>query len=364
MLDITALLAPVSEELPAGVDLRATGNNTYLQLREARLAARQQEYEALRSEEPAVKDLRHWHTIIELAPGTLQRSSKDLTVACWLIEALTRVEGFKGLQLGLELLHGLVEAYWEDFYPQLDEEGVATRLAPFVGLNGEYSEGTLITPVNSIVLTKGNRFSVAAWQYQQSLNYASATTDSNVSHATSEDFLTLDKIKEAVLETPRAHLDEMQATIENCLSRYKALTTLLSERCESQYNLPTSNIQQALTFNLETVQAFQRMLQPLNQPASREATQEGEPHAIAQTISSKQQAFNSLLEIAEFFRQHEPQSPVPYLLEQAVRWGNLPLPDLLAQLVPDPRVLGFSLQLLGAKNNYQQASDGERYEEN
>jgi type VI secretion system protein ImpA len=107
-----------------------------------------------------------------------------------------------------------------------------------------------------------------------------------------------------------------------------------------------------------------RMLQPLNQSTSREATQEGEPHTIAQAISSKQQAFNTLLEIAEFFRQHEPQSPVPCLLEQAVRWGNLPLPDLLAQLVPDPRVLGFSLQLIGVKNVHPSTGDNEQYEEN
>ena len=43
-----------------------------------------------------------------------------------------------------------------------------------------------------------------------------------------------------------------------------------------------------------------------------------------------------LQEIAEYFRRTEPHSPIPYSLEQAVRWGRTPLPELLEELIPDP----------------------------
>ena len=40
-------------------------------------------------------------------------------------------------------------------------------------------------------------------------------------------------------------------------------------------------------------------------------------------------------ELAEYFKQTEPHSPVSYALEQAVRWGRMSLPELLAELMPE-----------------------------
>jgi type VI secretion system protein ImpA len=44
------------------------------------------------------------------------------------------------------------------------------------------------------------------------------------------------------------------------------------------------------------------------------------------------------MKVAEFFRRTEPHSPVSYALEQAVRWGRMPLPDLIKDLVSDDTV--------------------------
>ena len=45
--------------------------------------------------------------------------------------------------------------------------------------------------------------------------------------------------------------------------------------------------------------------------------------------------FRTLERVADFFRQTEPHSPLAYALNQAVRWGRMPLPDLLTELIPD-----------------------------
>ena len=57
--------------------------------------------------------------------------------------------------------------------------------------------------------------------------------------------------------------------------------------------------------------------------------------ARAGRIQSREDAFRSLLQVAEFFKRTEPHSPISYALEQAVRWGRMPLPDLLAELIPE-----------------------------
>lgn len=52
-------------------------------------------------------------------------------------------------------------------------------------------------------------------------------------------------------------------------------------------------------------------------------------------IRSRAEAFESLAEVADFLARTEPHSPVSYLLRRAIRWGNLPLPELLAELLED-----------------------------
>lgn len=46
-------------------------------------------------------------------------------------------------------------------------------------------------------------------------------------------------------------------------------------------------------------------------------------------------AFHLLQEIADYFRQSEPHSPVSYLIEKAIRWGYLPMPDLIKTMTEE-----------------------------
>jgi type VI secretion system protein ImpA len=52
-------------------------------------------------------------------------------------------------------------------------------------------------------------------------------------------------------------------------------------------------------------------------------------------LVTRDDALNALLQVADYFRRTEPHSPVSYSLEQAVRWGRMSLPELLAELIPD-----------------------------
>jgi len=49
----------------------------------------------------------------------------------------------------------------------------------------------------------------------------------------------------------------------------------------------------------------------------------------------REQAFKTLLQLADYFRRTEPHSPLSYTIEQAVRWGRMPLPDLLDEIIQE-----------------------------
>ncbi len=62
-------------------------------------------------------------------------------------------------------------------------------------------------------------------------------------------------------------------------------------------------------------------------------------------------ALNRLAAVAEFFRQTEPHSPVSYLVQRAVQWGQMPLEDWLREVISDEAVLTRVRETLGLKDH-------------
>src|SRR3712207_6515693 len=115
VIDIEALLQPISPEKPAGESLQYSG--LYDEIREARraddmLAQGQWQHE------PKLADYRK---VIGLAIPALTSETKDLQISVWLSEALTREHGFVGLRDSLTLLRRLQEDFWETLHPEIDE---------------------------------------------------------------------------------------------------------------------------------------------------------------------------------------------------------------------------------------------------
>jgi type VI secretion system protein ImpA len=56
-----------------------------------------------------------------------------------------------------------------------------------------------------------------------------------------------------------------------------------------------------------------------------------------------------LVEIADYFRRTEPNSPLSYTLQDAVRRARLSWPELLAELVADEKARDSILNSLGIR---------------
>ncbi|MGH7102062.1 MAG: type VI secretion system protein TssA, partial [Acetobacteraceae bacterium] len=170
--DLDALLAPIAGETAAGADLRQdfSPQSTYFRLRDARAEARAAERAA--ESDPTLEGAppAQWRSIREISVKALAERTKDLEIAAWLSESLVRSDGLAGLAAGALLMRGLVERYWESgLYPAADEEGLATRVAPVTGLNGEGGDGTLIQPLRKFTLfRRRDGTPLAYWQYEQS----------------------------------------------------------------------------------------------------------------------------------------------------------------------------------------------------
>jgi len=342
-IDINKLLEPIAEDNPVGSDIRddQKPDSIYQQIKQARMSARAAERSNMydKNNNEAIE---HWRNISLLAPEIITNHSKDLEISSWYIEAQVRLNGFQGLRSCLMLTRELIEQYWDSIYPLPDEDGMLIRVAPLAGLNGEGAEGVLMAPIRNIPITEGDQpgpFSY--WQYQQARDVQKITDPDVRSENAAKNGFSLDDIETAVNQSSEEFYVDLRNTITNCISEYKKISQLLDERCESHEAPPTSNMIAVLEQCLGAVNHIGKHKFPVEIQEQTEAgadtgnTNGGKAVGNAGPITSREVAFQQLHAISEFFLKTEPHSPIPYVLAKAVKWGNMPLNELIGELIPD-----------------------------
>lgn len=372
VIDPEHLLQPVSAEFPAGEDLREDRSpaSTYYSLKDARNNARATERSSLFDDD--VDLLKPWRTVVDLAPDILLHKSKDLEVACWFTEGLIRLHGVAGLRDGFRLIHGLIRDFWQDLYPMPDEDGLDTKLAPLTGLNGDGGEGTLMAPIRNMAITNAGNFgSFNLWQYQKARDNAKLTDDDERASRTGLLGFSLQDIEHTVHEAPAEFYTDMIATLEETLADYKELHSLLRSH-SGQHAPPSSNISALLDEVLRTVRFLSKdKLQSLqaqfseqaeDQPVAGDTAQQhqsdSDQRIRAGALVHREDALRQLQEVADYFRIHEPHTPLAPGIERLVRWGRMTVAELMMELLPEESSRGFFSQLTGLKLD---GSDARRY---
>ncbi len=109
--------------------------------------------------------------------------------------------------------------------------------------------------------------------------------------------------------------------------------------------------------NIRTVAADKLASAAEGEEAPESAGEAGGPAAdgkgasfgVSGQISSREEAFRVLVKIADYFKKAEPTSPVPILLDYAVRLGKKPFTDLILELVSDDSVREEVYRRIGAR---------------
>ena len=357
LFDLDQILTPIDGEVNTGVDVRldASPTSLYQTIKLARSSARAAERNSIHDGNTSEAD-EHWRTIRTNAPNILLNQSKDLEIACWLTESALRANGFQGLRDGFSIIHGLVENFWDNLHPMPDEDGLETRVACLAGLNGEGAEGVLIAPIRKTIITGGNSVGpFTYWEYQQALE-CQKLPDEKAKQAKIEKLgFSLDNIETAVRETDNQFYEDMRDDLNVAIEQYRKASTLLDEHCGAFDAPPTRTILEVLEDCLGAINHLARdKLAIQEEPVENEETVETEDGTPAATkagvpaqINNREAAFKQLHEIAEFFRKTEPHSPVSYVLQKAVKWGQMPLNELILELIPDSSSRSHYSELTG-----------------
>ena len=351
-VDLEALAAPVEDGVGPDPRLGGPAGALYLGLKDARGDARDAERQAMVAQDAETTvleaGLRWWRRVAEFAVELLAGHAKDLEVAGWLTEAWLREDGFAGLARGLDLMSVLVERFWNaGLWPAAEEgEAAEDRLAPLFGLLGRDGVSALLQPVRMLPLASSGGIGVALWDLELAQQPAPRAEDADsrerLQALRAERIEALEQVirrtAPAALRSTHRAASEAQAALARLIDTVDAATGV--GRFGSQLAAPLIAVREALETRVGSLLGPEADggAQAALDDASLASTGPG-PAAASSSSSSPARdragAFAAVLEAAEFFDRSEPQSLVGRSLREVVRRAQLPLDDLLAELLPE-----------------------------
>jgi type VI secretion system protein ImpA len=304
------LLEPITTDQPCGENLEETLLASFDAFR---LFGRSQPLE------PAPE----WGDVRDQSLGALRRS-KDLRVLAHLGSAALRTDGLPAFCDTLVAASHWLETYWPGIYPLVDEDAVVRRNA----LNNFADHAAVVDGLRRVSLVTSRqhgRFSLRDVELASGQLQAS-NGDVVPDHA---------RIDAAFKEMP---LDELTALAQSATSALAAIGRIDARMREEAGTEATPGLESLATQlkKIDRVLRTQLAARPDGVPIEREPDGDHapQPGGVVGPIRSRQDATRALDAVANFFRQTEPSSPVPLLLERAKRLVAMSFLEVIEEIAP------------------------------
>lgn len=217
------ILNPISGDNPCGDDLRYAP--VYDQIKEAR----REEDDVAQGVWQRARKVADWGQVVKLASEAIAKKSKDLQLAAWLTEGLVYRDGFVGLRDGLGLIRSLLDQYWDNLYPELEDGDSEMRSVPL-----SYIVGKVDVAMRKVPLTPAG---VSWTEYKDSLTIpseeeASSNGQKREARADAENAgkVMPEEVDSALKATPSTHFDELGETLTSIRDELDTLDSLCNEK--------------------------------------------------------------------------------------------------------------------------------------
>lgn len=390
-----SLVQPISDDAICGEYLK--GNKTlYRALRnhynQAQSSYRQlmESPDAAGDDELVEQNIENWNALAKVCRACLIEDAKDVEIFGWFISAqLFSRNPLVNMQLAMGDLAQVIDSYWDDLQPKPpveklksdDEAGRAKewaefKIKPMWQLAGE-SEGTgilampllnlpLIGTINYTQFYSAERSGTLEDLKSQAASFFSGEREDITEriHALAAIEADIKRIETLVNEKCTlvgAKTISFQFLLKSVNNLLNAIKFLLADSFQTWPLDASVNESQNPVLNRDSNDQSIDLASDLSEisqaqetvPSSVEKPVQGQSQAPLQgaALANRDQAFTELRKISEFFQRTEPHSPVHMLLERAIRWGYMPLPELLAEMVGEnDQVMGRISQMAGLES--------------
>jgi len=326
-VDASSMLRSLGDDSPCGQNLEYDAE--FLQMEEAARVQPKQEFANADTGTRLTIDGQgaNWLDVRRLAESLFQRT-RDLRVATYYTRALLHTEGFAGLPVGLNLIHGLLNAQWAHVHPQLDPDDGndptmrVNALTPLVAADAVLedlraawlvkSRQTGILTVRDIEVAQGRLAPRAGEQ---------AFSEAQVAGMLGE-ALALDST--------------IGQSVQESVSLIEKLSSLLQDKVGAEAALDFKPLQSMLQVVSRALPAGSAAGNPLPATAAAEILA-GPAVAVARPgeIASRQDVMTTLERLIQYLEHNEPSSPAQLLLRRAQRVMNMNFLEAMNELAPD-----------------------------
>lgn len=302
----------------------------------------------------------NWPKVRDLCDDALKTKSKDMQIANWHTEALTKLAGFDGLARGLSVLNSLVTDYWEFCYPTYDPNDLDERAGKIEWLNAN-----LPLSVRSIPLTRADTgaYPWLKWEESRAVENQGLKNADAKARAIAEGKLSGELFDKAVANSGREYYEALFAQVTQAAAVFKTFEA----NVDKAFGRDAPGLKDLREAIQDCADLVERTYRKLGGQAEAEPSNEFEPEGLAMqesveatqniavvsvgAIRTRADAVRALRDVSKYFRQNEPHSPVSLLAERAAKWAEMPLEHWLATVIKDGGTLAQLKDLLDIPNN-------------
>ena len=308
----------------------------------------------------------NWAGLSSSLIDVFSNSSRDIELIGWFISAqLIEDKSAQALAMTFEWLSELVENHWESLQPILPDSKLSTtteteqlteicqfKAKAFFQLLGDSEESSLLYGPFLMFPLVG---SITFYQYQSAERKGKLQALKTIANSLSEERAIiqqkLDGLNRAVtaIEALSHHVQQRTQAVQVMAPNFNFISSLILKvekaiefltGIKAVTSATATDVPQIENAVVENSKQPEMSVTGASQPVMNSATLVNVAQDLSQTAATNSMnrniAFHQLREISNYFRESEPHSPVSFLLEKAIRWGGMSLPELLTEMVTEP----------------------------
>ncbi|MDB5447574.1 MAG: type secretion-associated protein ImpA family, partial [Phenylobacterium sp.] len=317
-LDLEQLIAPVSEDEPAGPDLAY--DNDRMEIEQTFEIEVSIDASGVAAEIGEVD----WRRVIDKIAAQ-SRQTKDIWLPVYLCRAGARSGSLETVEIGAQYLAALLEDFWPTLHPQLDEYGFQGRKGPCDSLTGIPQ---FLGPLRRITLLRHARLG----------DYSGADFERFRAGGEAEEGYGM--FRAALEDVGEDGLREILGRVDTISEAIKRADTVLTANAEDGGGTNFRPTYVALTQIKRSVEAFLTSAPQAEPEAETEegAAADGAPRSggerLSGRIESRDDVVRALDALSDYYRRREPAHPAPILLQRAREWVSLDFMQILADIAP------------------------------
>lgn len=339
-LSAEILLAPVTEDDPCGPDLEFDADFGALNRAAEGKPERQSGSAVIPAEDP------DWREVESQAEALLRRT-RDLRVLVHYAHARLHRQGLVGFAAAVAMASELLAAQWDGVHPRLDPEDDNDPIGRKNALAALAHPRIVMRQIRGITLANARgaqltwrQISLAAGRIQPE------KTDPKV---------TVDQVRGAFADSDRDTVFALRAAADGAASALRAINATFDDRAGHGSGPDFDDLGKLLREIRDFIDQYgptpdvaQTAPEPEAEPAEEAADPMADSPAAAAAprpgvasigsiteITNRADAVRLLSLIVQYFRRFEPSSPLPLLLDRALRLADKNFLDILRDLAPD-----------------------------